>query len=75
MSGHDLAQRYEHLVLAKVAEVSYPSSALLDRAEASLTDGRGAERLASILLDLVEGARHPSPQLLGRLDRLMPYLE
>jgi hypothetical protein len=75
VQADQLRSRYVSMLLDQLSETRYPSSPMLDRIEAALTDPHAAEDYVGRLLGTAEQDRYPSPVMLQRLDRLIAKLE
>jgi hypothetical protein len=75
MSAAQLRERITKRLLNEIEELKFPSSAMLNRAEATLTDREGLEGYAETLIEKVEATHFPSTDLLNRLDGVIGRLE
>jgi hypothetical protein len=75
VSAEDLRSRYVSVLLDRFFETRYPSSPLLDRIEAAISDRESAEDYVGRLIETVKQERYPSPMMLERLNRLIGILE
>jgi hypothetical protein len=75
MSGNQLRDRYTEILLEWLAGDRYPSTSMMDRAEAAIRDRRTAEAYVQTLLDTIAQDRYPSGQMLDRVTRLLDLLD
>lgn len=75
MPADELRARYLALLLDRLSETRYPSSPMLDRIEAAITDRSMAEEYVGRLLDTVDEDRFPSPQMIERINRLIGLID
>jgi hypothetical protein len=71
----DLRHRSVRVLLDRIAADRYPSTTMLDRVEAAVTDRGTAEEYVGLLLDAIERDRCPSPTMLDRVQRLIDALD
>ena len=75
MNAAELRGRIGNKLLNEIAQVEFPSAAMLDRVESRLEDREALSSYAEMLLKRVEAMQFPSVELLNRLDRLIERLE
>lgn len=74
MASTQLREAYVALLMDRFNGIRYPSSPMMDRLEAAITDRESAEAYVAALLDHVEQDGYPSPSMLDRLNRLISAL-
>jgi hypothetical protein len=75
MASNELRDRYLGVLLDRLSETGYPSSPMMDRIEAAITERSDAEEYVSRLLDTIDQERYPSPQIIERINRLIAAIE
>lgn len=71
----DLRGRLDHILLKRIHDSEYPSQALMDRIEQTLSDRDQAILYAHVLLHKIARTRYPSLHLLDRLSALISRIE
>jgi hypothetical protein len=66
-------QQYVQLLMERVRRDEYPSTSDLDRVEQSMTTGDELGDYLGFLFEKVE-TRHPSPQIMDRIERLLAMI-
>lgn len=75
MGATQLRERIAKRFLDEIADSQFPSPAMLDRLESTLTDRETLEDYAESLVEKVEATRFPSTALLSRLDQVLARLD
>jgi len=70
-----LRSRAFDILLNQIWEPRYPSTEMMDRLEAHVSDRETAERYVELLIETANQDRYPSPMLLERILRLVDALE
>jgi hypothetical protein len=75
MTATQLRERITKNLLKEIEEMQFPSSSMLNRAEAALNDREALAGYAETLIEKLEATRFPSTDLLNRLDAVLGRLE
>lgn len=75
MNALELRNRITQKLLDDIGGVTYPSGPMLDRVEERLATPDDVAAYAETLLETVEETKHPSTQMLNRLDELADRLD
>jgi hypothetical protein len=75
MTAAQIRERLAKNLLNEIEEMKFPSSSMLNRAEATLSDREALAGYAEMLVEKVEGTSFPSTDLLNRLDAVLGRLE
>ena len=75
MNAAELRDRVSSKLLNEINEVQFPSTAMLNRVEATLQDREALASYVEVLIEKVEATRFPSVDLLNRIDRMTARLE
>lgn len=63
------------ILMRQVTDREHLSPTMLDRIEMSIGDRQQAERYVEALIDRLDGADHPSTELIARVQGLLDVLE
>jgi uncharacterized protein (DUF2342 family) len=75
MSASQLREKLEQRMLDEVREARFPSTAMLNRLESSISDRETLESYAEMLVEKAGDTRFPSTDLLNRIDGVLGRLE
>jgi hypothetical protein len=75
MTSAEIRERLAANLMNEIEEARFPSSSMLNRAEAALNDREALADYAEMLVEKVESTRFPSTDLLNRLDAILGRLE
>jgi hypothetical protein len=75
MTAAQLRERITNNLLSEIEEMKFPSSSMLNRAEASLNGREALAGYAETLIEKLEATRFPSTDLLNRLNAVLGRLE
>ena len=71
MNANEIHDRYAKLLLQAIADAKFPSSQIMNRAEATIRTREEAAQYVGVLLDKVESTTYPSVQMLDRIQRIL----
>ncbi len=71
MNADEIHDRYAKLLMQQIADAKFPSSQMMNRAEATIRTPDEAAEYAAVLLEKVGATRYPSVQMLDRIQRVL----